>query len=268
MYINTLDPTAFYLFDWPVKWYGIAYVVSMILAFKWGEKILQRYPQEFHPLTPPLFWDFLSVALIGIVLGGRLGQVLFYDLDRYIANPEDILKIWQGGMSFHGGFLGVVVAGTVYAYKHSIPVMRLADLIGVITPVGLFLGRIANFVNGELVGRPTNGTWGVVFPSHDNLLRHPSQLYEAGLEGLLLGIILYISYRFFNAFAYPGRCIGLFISGYGLFRMIGELFREPEASSGYLAFGSTWGQWLSLPLVIAGILIIQGSNRRGSSTKA
>jgi phosphatidylglycerol---prolipoprotein diacylglyceryl transferase len=219
--------------------------------------------------------DLLTAIILGVILGGRLGFVLFYGFDYYSAHPLDILKVWEGGMSFHGGFIGVMIAGLWFARRHNISGWSLADALALAAPVGLFFGRIANFINAELWGRPTTMPWGVIFPGEAAqdcpgvltlCARHPSQLYEAGLEGLLLGLILWVMIRF-GALKRPGLVLGMFLTGYGLARMFVEIFRQADAKFitpdnplghviGTAEIGLSMGQALSLPMVLIGLIFV------------
>jgi phosphatidylglycerol:prolipoprotein diacylglycerol transferase len=200
--------------------------------------------------------DFLVWATLGVVLGGRLGYVLFYQPLHYLHNPLDILMVWQGGMSFHGGLAGVILAMVLFARKHRIPFFALTDIVACATPVGLFLGRLANFVNGELYGRPSNVPWGMVFPNGGPAPRHPSQLYEATLEGVVLFLLLFVLARFTRAKERLGLLSGVFLAGYAISRIVAELFREPDVQIGFLPGGTTMGQWLSAPMLVVGIVFI------------
>ena len=198
--------------------------------------------------------DLMFWATMGIILGGRLGQVLLWQPGYYLAHPLEILKIWEGGMAFHGGFLGVVLAIYLYARNQKLSLWWVADVIAPSTPIGLFLGRVANFINGELWGRPTNVPWAMVFPHADNLPRHPSQLYQAALEGILLFAFLHLAGRNQTVRARPGMMTGLFLMGYAVARSIGEIFREPEVDLGSFNF-VTWGQILSVPMFALGLYL-------------
>ena len=191
-----------------------------------------------------------------MILGGRLGYVLFYQFEYYIGNPLDVLKIWQGGMSFHGGALGVILALVWFSFVRRIEFFRLADIVCAAVPIGLFFGRIANFINGELFGRVTGSSWGMVFPRGGPVPRHPSQLYEAALEGLVLFLILFALVRAPSVREKPGIVAGAFLAGYGVFRGFIELFREPDAHIGFIGGGITMGQVLSMPMVLLGLAII------------
>jgi len=206
-------------------------------------------------ITPEQVDDFLVWATLGVILGGRFGYVFFYKPDYYLYNPVEILKVWKGGMSFHGGFLGVVTAALLYARKHKFPALALADMLAIVAPVGLFFGRIANFINGELYGRITDASWGMVFPNGGPLPRHPSQLYESALEGAVLFAVLMILRR--TSFGQkPGVLTGTFLIGYALARSFVELFRQPDAYLGFLIGGATMGQLLSAPMILVGAYLI------------
>jgi phosphatidylglycerol---prolipoprotein diacylglyceryl transferase len=249
------DPVAFALGPVVIRWYALAYMAGFILGWRYCILLSRRFgapPTEAH------LDDFLLWAGVGVILGGRLGFVLFYNAEYFFANPLEILKVWSGGMSFHGGFLGVVLATLLFARHQGWSPFRLGDLLACASPIGLFLGRIANFVNAELWGRPTAADWGVIFPGPlaGGVPRHPSQLYEAALEGLLLFIILALLARRPAVFQRTGTLTAIFLIGYGLSRIIAEFFREPDLHIGYLAFGVTMGQLLSIPMVLVGLVIL------------
>ena len=255
----TIDPVIVQFGPIAIRWYGLAYVAGLILGWRYMHVMNRRYAQAMQPrdIDDLLFW-----MTLGVVLGGRLGSVLFYNLPYYIDNPLAVLAIWQGGMSFHGGLLGVIVAEVLFARRRGIPLLAMADLVAVAVPIGLFFGRIANFINGELYGRTTDVAWAMVFPGSDGLPRHPSQLYEAGLEGIVLFVVLYLLARRPGGFARPGALTGVFLIGYGLSRIVVELAREPDAYPGYLIGGTTMGQWLSLPMLLAGLFLLWRSRRQ------
>lgn len=258
-----IDPVMVHLGPIKIHWYGIAYVVGIVLGWQYAAYLAEKYTTT---VTRKHIDDFIMWALVGIIVGGRLGQVLFYDPVGYFFHPEQILMVWKGGMSFHGGFLGVIVAMIIFCRKYSIPFFVLGDLMTAAAPIGLCLGRIANFINGELYGRVTDVPWAIVFPHGGELARHPSQLYEALLEGLFLLGILYLAWRSPRMRNVPGRISGLFLIGYGIARIVVETVREPEAS-GYLIWGTTIGQWLSLPLVIVGLVFLfRQSGRSGNAS--
>ena len=207
-------------------------------------------------MDPKKFEDLLVYVTAGIILGGRLGYVFFYSPSFFFQNPMEIFMIWRGGMSFHGGFLGVIVAAFVFASRNNIQTLYLADILACVAPIGLFFGRIANFINSELYGRVTDAPWGIIFPNGGPLPRHPSQLYEAFLEGLILFIILTTTNYTTKARFFPGTLLGLFFLGYGIFRSFVELFREPDSHIGFIFNNITMGQILSVPMIFIGILFL------------
>ncbi|SCA57040.1 Prolipoprotein diacylglyceryl transferase [Candidatus Terasakiella magnetica] len=248
-----IDPVAVQLGPIAIRWYALAYIVGLVGGWHYIKYLTKKFPGN---ITHEHVDDFLFWATIGVVIGGRLGYVLFYNLDYFAANPGAILQVWKGGMSFHGGFLGVVVAAILFCKKHKLPMMTFGDLIACGAPIGLFFGRIANFANSELYGRETDVAWGVIFPNGGPNPRHPSQLYEAAMEGLILFIIMFIISRRETLRHSSGLFIGLFIAGYGIARSIVETVRQPDAHIGYLSGGSTMGQWLSIPMILIGIALM------------
>ena len=254
-----IDPVAFKVGPVAVHWYGLSYIVGIALG--WG-LLHDRAARSDGRWTSEQVADLVFYAALGGVLGGRLGYILFYNFDSYLANPLGIFKVWQGGMSFHGGALGMSLALAWYARASKRPFLELADFLVPVIPIGLGLGRLANFVNQELWGAPTTLPWGVVFtnPAAGGVARHPSQIYEALLEGLLLFVILNLVARRPRP---TGMLLGLFLMFYGLFRFAVEFVREPDAHIGYLAFDwFTMGQLLSLPMVIIGLVLIIAAGRR------
>ena len=253
------DPVAIRIGPLAIRWYALAYIAGLLLAVWYARWILRR-EDFFHPgrpfMPPHAIDDFMLWAMLGVVLGGRLGYVLFYAPQYFLAHPQDIIKVWQGGMSFHGGFMGVLLAAWLFARRRGIPFWRLMDIAAAATPIGLFLGRIANFINGELWGRVTDVPWAMVFPAAGPEPRHPSQLYEAALEGVLLFVVLHLLVRR-RALRRPGLLSGVFALGYGLSRFMVEFFREPDRQLGFLLGGwLTMGMLLSVPLMIIGIWLI------------
>ena len=237
-----------------VRWYALAYIAGLIIGWRYCLALAQRPPQVARPQDVD---DFLVWATLGVVLGGRTGYVLFYNLPYYLQHPVEIFFLWRGGMSFHGGALGVCVAILLFCRLRRIRLLAFADIIVAAVPIGLFFGRIANFINGELWGRPTDVPWAMIFPNDPaHLPRHPSQLYESFLEGIVLFLVLWVMQRR-GARQRPGLICGVFLTGYGLARIIVEFFRQPDAQLGYLlgnaSLGLTMGQLLSLPLVIIGL---------------
>lgn len=250
MQMPSIDPVFLRLGPLQFRWYGLMYLISFVIAYF----IIRRQAEKRQlPLDSEGVADMIFYMAVGVVLGGRLGYVLFYDLAAYLAHPLQIFAIWQGGMSFHGGLLGVAIAGILFARKSDIPYIQLADLAALVAPVGLGLGRIGNFINGELYGRPTDVSWGIIFPEGGPLPRHPSQLYEAFLEGFVLFFLVRLVARYLPK---PGSAMAAFLAGYGLFRSFVELFRQPDSQLG-LFFGSvSMGQILSLPLFFAGLVML------------
>ncbi|MBI1394405.1 MAG: prolipoprotein diacylglyceryl transferase [Betaproteobacteria bacterium] len=254
------DPIALRLGPLAIRWYGLMYLAGFVVGLMLGRYRATRRPDLGWTLKD--VDDLLFFAVIGVVLGGRLGYVLFYKLGDYLRDPIHIFYVWEGGMSFHGGFLGVIIAMAYFAWRRHKHWFAVTDFIAPLVPPGLGFGRIGNFINAELWGRPTNLPWAVVFPNVDELGRHPSQLYEFALEGVLLFVILWL----FSAKRRPlGAVSGLFLVGYGTVRFIVEFSREPDSFLGFLALGLTMGQWLSLPMIVAGIIVLVWAYRRKSS---
>ena len=242
-----INPIAFHIGPLPVHWYGLMYLLAFILVIVMGRRRIHTQP--WLDWTEKDLDDVLTYGVLGVVLGGRLGYVLFYQPGFYFSHPADIVKVWDGGMSFHGGFLGVALALWLFARSRGKKWLATTDFIAPLVPLGLCAGRIGNFINGELWGRPTTLPWGMIFQGAGNIPRQPSQLYEAALEGVALFFILW----FFAKKPRPaGAVSGLFMLGYGVFRFLVEFTREPDAFLGFLALGLTMGQWLSIPLIIAG----------------
>jgi phosphatidylglycerol:prolipoprotein diacylglycerol transferase len=258
-----IDPVALEIGPIVIRWYALAYITGLLLGW-WYMRVLAR--RSSAAIHPPDIDDFVVWATLGVVLGGRLGYVFFYSSGYYAENPLAILEIWRGGMSFHGGLIGVIVATLLFVRRRGIQLLPFADVVACAAPIGLFLGRIANFINGELYGRVSDVPWAMVFPRGGPEPRHPSQLYEAGLEGLLLFALLYLLWRVSGIRQRPGTLAGVFFIGYGLARTTVELFREPDAHIGFLLGGTTTGQWLSVPMVVLGLSLIVWSKRRAEPT--
>ncbi|KAA6405728.1 prolipoprotein diacylglyceryl transferase [Candidatus Tokpelaia sp.] len=267
-----IDPVLLKIGPLSVHWYGLGYVIGIIFAWWYGKRLLARpglWQNNTPPGKPDILDDFILWAALGIIIGGRLGEVLFYHPAEYFANPLSIFAVWRGGMAFHGGFIGTLIAMLLFAWKKSIPVWSLFDVVAAGVPLGLGLVRLCNFINDELWGRAAYGVpWAVCFPAapadaNGNLIpRHPSQLYEAGLEGILLFIVLAVLIFVFKALKKPGLIAGSFTLGYGLCRIIAEFFREPGISFKIGKFDMTMGMALSLPMIIAGLVIIFYALRR------
>ncbi|MGB6119407.1 MAG: prolipoprotein diacylglyceryl transferase [Mesorhizobium sp.] len=253
-----IDPVLIQIGPLAIHWYGLGYVLGILFAWWYCKRIVatpRLWANDQPPMKPVDLDDFVVWAAVGVVVGGRVGYILFYDLARYLANPLDILAVWQGGMSFHGGMLGTIIAMVLFARSRGIPPWSLLDVVAAGVPVGLGLVRVANFINSELWGRPTDVPWAFVFPNGGPEPRHPSQLYEAGLEGLILFLALAWLVWGAKKLTRPKFVGGAFVAGYGLSRIIVEFFREPDAHIGYLA-GTGWltmGMILSLPMVLAGV---------------
>ena len=248
-----IDPIALSLGPLSIRWYGLMYMVAFVLFMVLG-RLRARTRPEFG-MNGEAIDDLMFYGMLGVVLGGRLGQVLFFEPGYYLSHPLEILAVWKGGMSFHGGFLGVLVAAMLWARKTGRHFFQVTDFIAPLVPLGLAAGRIGNFINGELWGRVADPAlpWAMVFPQVDNLPRHPSQLYQAGLEGLVLFVVLWLFARRERPL---GRVSAAFLIGYGVCRFVAEFFRTPDAGIfGYLSFGLSMGQWLSVPMVVAGVLI-------------
>jgi phosphatidylglycerol---prolipoprotein diacylglyceryl transferase len=255
-----IDPIIFQVGPLAIRWYSLAYIGGLLFAWRYMLRLAARSPDV---ASRDDIDDFLVWATLGVVLGGRIGYVLFYNLDFYINNPASILQIWRGGMSFHGGVLGVIVSGIIFVRRRGISPLRFADIIACATPIGLMLGRLANFINGELVGRVSDVPWAMVFPHSGPEPRHPSQLYEAILEGLVLFVVLYVLSKNESIRNRPGYLTGVFMVGYAIARAIVELFRQPDAHLGILSAGLTMGQWLSLPMILGGLFLIIRSRKEG-----
>ena len=247
-----IDPVAISIGPFAIRWYALAYIVGLLIGWRYCLGLAGRPP---HLVGRQDVDDFLMWATLGVVLGGRIGYVLFYKPGYYIYHPIEAVYVWHGGMSFHGGAIGVTIAIIFFTRARQIPLFAFSDIITAAIPIGLFFGRVANFINGELYGRPSDVTWAMIFPYGGPVPRHPSQLYEAFCEGILLFLLLFATERL-SARQRRGFVTGLFLVGYAAARMSGELFREPDPQLGFLIFGTTMGQLLSIPLLIAGILII------------
>lgn len=254
-----IDPIIFQAGPLAIRWYSLAYICGLLFAWRYMLYLAARSPDVASHKDVD---DFLVWGTLGVVLGGRIGYTLFYNFDYYVSNPLVILQIWKGGMSFHGGVLGVIIAGLVFVKGRGISPLRFADIIACATPVGLMLGRLANFINGELFGRVSDVPWAMVFPRGGPESRHPSQLYEAVLEGLVLFIILAALSKNKIIRNRPGVLLGVFLLGYALARAIVELFREPDIQLGILAAGLTMGQWLSVPMAVGGIYLIITNSKK------
>ncbi|MGD9739729.1 MAG: prolipoprotein diacylglyceryl transferase [Bauldia sp.] len=267
-----IDPVLFQIGPVAIRWYALSYVVAILFAWWYGRRIAgndRLWGPDGSPIAPRLLGDFVVWGTLGVVVGGRLGYVLVYDLQGFLADPISIFAIWEGGMSFHGGFVGTAIALFLFAWRRKIPVWSFIDVIVAGVPVGIFFVRLANFVNGELWGRAADVPWAMVFPADPlQVPRHPSQLYEALTEGVLLFIVLSILIFRFKLLRRPGFITGAFTAGYGAARTFSEFFREPDIQIGFLSGGLTMGMTLSIPLIVAGIIAMIVSTRRHRRTAA
>ncbi len=247
MFINNFDPVAFQIFSFEIRWYSLAYIFGIIFGWLYCKKKLIKDEKLLN-----LFDDLIAYLIIGIIIGGRLGYVIFYNFNYYLNNFSEILMVWNGGMSFHGGLIGVILATIIFSKKHKINSYIFLDLISLVAPIGLFFGRIANFINSELYGRETDIFWSVKFITIDNISRHPSQIYEAILEGLILFFLLnYFAKK--DNFKNPGLISSMFLIFYSFFRFTLEFFREPDSQIGYLIYQLTLGQFISILFFFLGI---------------
>ncbi len=256
MQMPPIDPVFLSIGPLQFRWYGLMYVLAFIATYF---IIRSEVKRKQLPLTTDDVSDLVFYGALGVVLGGRIGYILFYNLPFYLANPLKLLAVWEGGMSFHGGFLGVVLAFVLYARRKQLPFLALMDMAALCAPVGLGLGRIGNFINAELYGRPTTMPWGMIFPGSDGLARHPSQLYEAVLEGLVLFFMVRFASRKSDA---TGVAAWTFVAGYGLFRFFVEFFRQPDAQIGFFFQWFSMGQFLSLPMFLLGSFMVFRFSRR------
>lgn len=260
-----IDPVLIEIGPFAIRWYALSYIAGIFVGW-WYAKRLAGNARLWTPANAPLkpgdIDDFVVWAALGIILGGRVGYVLFYDLHRFLANPLEIFAVWNGGMSFHGGFLGTILAMVLFARHRGIPPWCLIDVVAASVPFGIFFGRLANFINGELFGRVTDVPWAMVFPLGGPEPRHPSQLYEAALEGIVFFLVLRLFTHRFHRLPYPSFVSGVFCVGYGLARVFVEFFREPDVQIGYLAGGLTMGMALSIPMILYGVFLMVRASRR------
>lgn len=254
----TIDPVLIEIGPFAIRWYALSYIAGILLAWRYMVVLARRSPAE---ISKAHIDDFIVWATFGVVLGGRFGYVIFYKAGYFLVHPLEAFAVWQGGMSFHGGLLGVIFAVWLFSRRRKYPWIAIGDIVACTAPIGLCLGRIANFINGELYGRVTDSPLGMVFPGGGPLPRHPSQLYQAALEGLLLFLVLAWLASRPGIFERRGLLSGVFLAGYGIARPVAEFFREPDAHIGFLAMGATMGQLLSLPLLAVGIWLIVTSRK-------
>ena len=254
MFINNFDPIAFSIFSLEIRWYSLAYIMGIVVGWLLCKKIFVQKSDVNEK-----FDDYITYLIIGIIIGGRLGYVIFYNFNYYLNNFFDIFKIWQGGMSFHGGLIGIIIASRLFAKRNNQNVFLYLDLVSLVAPIGIFFGRLANFINSELYGTPTEIPWAVTFIQVDNISRHPSQLYEAILEGIILFLIL-VYFRNKNYLKKPGLISSLFLIYYSIFRFCVEFFRVPDEQIGYLIFELSMGQIISLIFILIGAILFYLKN--------
>jgi len=250
MFVNNLNPIAISLYGIDIRWYSLAYIFGLIIGFQYGKFLVKK--NVYFNFEDKILDNYLPFAILGIIIGGRLGYILFYDFVFYLKNPLQIFFIWRGGMSFHGGLIGVILFSAYFAKIKNIEFFKLTDLVSLFAPIGLFLGRIANFINSELIGLPTNLPWSVIFIKIDKIPRHPSQIYEALLEGLILFLLLNIIFKLKKITGLSSACFLIF---YSLFRIFSEQFRMPDKHLGYLLSSMSMGTILSLLALIIGLVI-------------
>ena len=254
MYTHNLDPILFDFGFLVIRWYSLAYIFGILIGWWLARKIIvKKFLSINFTFDLKEFDNLITYLIISILIGGRIGYILFYNFGYYLSNPLDIIKIWEGGMSFHGALIGIIFGTYLFSKKKNIPTFFLLDIIACVAPLGIFFGRIANFINGELVGKTTEVFWAVIFPNIDNIPRHPSQLYEAFFEGLVLLIILNLI--LFKKNYKTGTCSYMFLILYGIFRIFSEFFREPDVQIGYLFNLISMGVMLSVFMILAGIII-------------
>lgn len=262
MYTHNLDPIMIDFGLITIRWYSAAYIFGILLGWWYGKRIILKISNIDHKIYLKFFDDLITYIIISMIIGGRLGYIIFYNIEFYINNPMDVFKIWKGGMSFHGALIGIIFGTYLFSKKKGLNTFLFLDIIACVAPIGLFFGRIANFINGELVGKVTNVYWGVIFTNLDDNLRHPSQLYEAFLEGVVLFFVM--NFILLNKNYKVGHCSSLFLIFYGIFRIFSEFFREPDVQLGYIYEILSMGMILSLFMIIAGLIIYLKKNEKKS----
>ncbi len=253
MLFPNINPVVFSIGPFTVYWYSLAYVLGVLVGWFYAYKIIKKFKVG---VTAANLENFVTWAILGIVIGGRLGYVLLYNPIKYLSNPITIFKTYEGGMSFHGGMIGLIMSSYFFCHKYKINFLLFGDILAIVTPIGLFLGRIANFINGELYGRVTKMPWGMIFPNSDLQIRHPCQLYEAFFEGVILFLILAYTTFKYKTIQIQGLNSAIFLIFYSVFRIIIEMFREPDSHIGFIFNNLTMGQILSLPMIMLGIYLI------------
>ncbi len=254
MFTHNLDPILFEVGFLSVRWYSLAYIFGIFLGWWYGRLIVvKKFSSNENKVNLNIFDDLITYIIVSIIVGGRLGYVLFYNFEYFLNNPIEIFKIWKGGMSFHGAMIAIVIGTYIFSNRRNIKALFLLDIIACVSPIGIFLGRIANFINGELIGKVTNVFWGVIFPKIDNFTRHPSQLYEAFFEGLILFLLM--NYVLFRKKYKVGNCSSLFLIFYGILRTFSEFFREPDLQIGYIYGFVSMGMMLSTLMIFIGTIL-------------
>ena len=254
MFTHNLDPILFEVGFLSVRWYSLAYIFGILLGWWYGRLIVvKKFSSSENKVNLNIFDDLITYIIISIIIGGRLGYILFYNFEYFLNNPIEIFKIWKGGMSFHGAMIAIVIGTYIFSKRRNIKAFFLLDIIACVSPIGIFLGRIANFINGELIGKVTNVFWSVIFPKVDNLTRHPSQLYEAFFEGLILFLLM--NYVLFRKKYKVGNCSSLFLIFYGILRIFSEFFREPDLQIGYIYGFLSMGMMLSTFMIFIGTIL-------------
>ncbi len=255
MFTHNFDPTLFDFGFISIRWYSLAYIFGILIGWWYGKKIIiKKININFSKLSLEDFDDLITYLIFAIIIGGRIGYIVFYNPNYYLENPLDVFKIWEGGMSFHGALIFIILVTLIFAIKRNLPTFVLLDIVACVSPIGIFLGRTANFINGELVGKVTSVSWGVIFPTVDLIPRHPSQLYEAFLEGIVLFLIM--NFMIFRNNYKTGSCSCLFLIFYGIFRIISEFFREPDVQIGYFFEIFSMGTILSFIMIMLGLKIL------------
>ena len=262
MYTHNLDPIMIDFGLITIRWYSAAYIFGILLGWWYGKRIILKISNIDHKIYLKFFDDLITYIIISMIIGGRLGYIIFYNIEFYIDNPIDVFKIWKGGMSFHGALIGIIFGTYLFSKKKGLNTFLFLDIVACVAPIGLFFGRIANFINGELVGKVTNVYWGVIFTNLDDNLRHPSQLYEAFLEGVVLFFVM--NFILLNKNYKVGHCSSLFLIFYGIFRIFSEFFREPDVQLGYIYEILSMGMILSLFMITAGLIIYLKKNEKKS----
>jgi len=262
MFTHNLDPVLVNFGLFAIRWYSLAYIGGILIGWWFGKKIIiRRFQNSGQQFNIREFDDLITYLIISIIIGGRIGYIIFYNFGYYMSNPLDIIKIWEGGMSFHGALIGIIIGTYLFSIKRKISTFFLLDVIACVSPIGIFFGRITNFINGELVGKITNVSWGVIFPAIDSFARHPSQLYEAILEGIVLFFLL--NFFIFKKNYKTGTCSFLFLIFYGLFRIISEIFREPDPQLGYFFNLFSMGTILSFLMILFSLVIFRLVKKNG-----